>query len=112
MALTEKQQEKVQVCENNRMRGIVGVTREYKRRRDELRVEVGGKESFMKKLRSGLWKEWETTNWQRDRVPRKMRGKGGEEDRECDGRTGLRGIWKEWVENGEQQQKIEGTRDW
>ena len=31
--------------------------------------------------------------------------------RECDGRTALREIWKEWEENGEQQQKIEGVGD-
>ena len=42
-------------------------------------------------------------------MPRKWRVKGGEEDRECDGRTALREIWKEWEENGEQQQKIEGV---
>ena len=36
----------------------------------------------------------------------KVEGKGGKEDRECDGRTALREIWKEWEENGEQQQQI------
>ena len=36
----------------------------------------------------------------------KMEGKGGEEDRECDGRTALREIWKEWEENEKQQQNI------
>ena len=36
--------------------------------------------------------------WQREQRP----GKGGEEDRECDGRTALREIWKEWEENEEQ----------
>ena len=43
---------------------------------------------------------------------RKWRGKGGEEDREGDGRTALREIWEEWEENGEQQEKIEGVGDW
>ena len=42
----------------------------------------------------------------------KMKGKGGEEDRGCDGRTALREIWKEREENGEQQQTIEGDGDW
>ena len=37
----------------------------------------------------------------------KVEGNGGEEDRECDGKTALREIWEEWEENGEQQQKIE-----
>ena len=35
-----------------------------------------------------------------------VEGKGGEKDGECDGRTVLREMWKEWEENGEQQQKI------
>ena len=70
------------------------------------------KESLKKKLaRSRL--KWaghvERTgdeNWQREQMPRKWREKGGDEDRECDGRTALREIGKEWEENGEQQQKI------
>ena len=36
---------------------------------------------------------------------RQWRGKGGEEDRGCDGRTALREIWTEWEKNGEQQQR-------
>ena len=39
----------------------------------------------------------------------KVEGKGRDEDRECDGRTALREAWKEWEENGEQQQK---HRNW
>ena len=35
----------------------------------------------------------------------KVEGNGGEEDRECNGRTALREIWKEWG-NGEQQLHI------
>ena len=46
-------------------------------------------------------------NWQREQMPRMWRETGGEEDRECDGRTVLREIWKEWEENGEQQQNTE-----
>ena len=42
----------------------------------------------------------------------KWRGNVGEVDRECDGRTYLKEIWKEWEENGEQHQKIEGVGDW
>ena len=37
----------------------------------------------------------------------KWRETGGEEDQECDGKTELRGIWEEWEEIGEQQQKKE-----
>jgi len=29
-----------------------------------------------------------------------------------DRRTALNGIWKEWEENGKQQQNIEGVGDW
>ena len=29
----------------------------------------------------------------------KVEGKGGQEDQECDGRTALREIWKEWEDN-------------
>ena len=61
-------------------------------RRDELRVEVGLKESY------------EMKNWQLEQMPRKWGEGGGEEDREGDGRTAVREIWKEWEENGGQQQ--------
>ena len=43
MALTEKQHEKVHVCETNLVRRIVGDKRADKRRMDELRVDVGVK---------------------------------------------------------------------
>ena len=36
---------------------------------------------------------------------RKWRGEGGEEDLEGDGRNVSREIWKDFDENGEQQQK-------
>ena len=49
MALTEKQ-EKVQVCETNPGRRIVGVKRADRRISDELRMEVGMKEHFKKKI--------------------------------------------------------------
>ena len=45
----------MQVCENNWIRRPVGVERADKRRMEELRVEIGVKDSFKKKLaRSGL----------------------------------------------------------
>ena len=50
MALTEKQEEKVQVCETNRVQRVVGVKRTDKRRTDELRMDAGVKENFKKKL--------------------------------------------------------------
>ena len=49
MALTEKQQ-KVQVCENNLVRKIMGIKRFAKRRVDDTREEIGVKESLKKKL--------------------------------------------------------------
>ena len=48
-------------------------------------------------------------NREREQMPRKWSEKGGEDDRECDGRTALRDIWKEWEDNREQQEKIEGV---
>ena len=50
MALTEKQQEKVQVCEKNWKRRIVGVKKVDQRRMDELRVEVRVRESLKNTL--------------------------------------------------------------
>ena len=51
IALTEKQQEKVQVCENNWIRRIVAEKRADMRRIDELRVEVEVKESLKRSCR-------------------------------------------------------------
>ena len=50
MALTEKQLEKVQVCENNWIIRFVGVTRAGKRKNEQTEIEVGVKERFKKKL--------------------------------------------------------------
>ena len=43
--MTEKRQEKLQVCKNNWVRRITRVKRINKRRMEELREEVGGRES-------------------------------------------------------------------
>ena len=93
MALTEEQQEKVQFCENNWIRRIVGVNRADKRRLDELRVDVGVKETVKKKLASSRLK-WagHVENIADEKLTKrgdaqKVELKGGEEDRECDGRT-------------------------
>ena len=70
-----------------------GVKRADKRRMDELRMEVGLKESLKKKL------VWSRLKWgghvermgdeklAKEQMPRKQRSKGGEEDRACDGRS-------------------------
>ena len=68
----------------------MGVKRTDKKRLGELRTELGMKDSF-----KVMWKEWEMKNWRID-MPIKLREKGGEEDQECDGRTALREIMKEW----------------
>ena len=49
-AMSEKQQMKLQVCENSWVRRIAGVKRIVKRKMDELREEVGVQESFTRKL--------------------------------------------------------------
>ena len=62
MATTEQQQEKLQVCENNWVRRIAGVTRIDNRRVEELREEVGGREILTRKLvgeRSSRGSWWE-----------------------------------------------------
>ena len=51
----------------NLVRRIVGVKRAYKRRIDELRVAVGMKERFKRKL--VMWKEWELKTGKESRRP-------------------------------------------
>ena len=59
MAQTEKQHEKVQVCErknhNNAVSIIVGVKRADKRKIYDMKVDVGIKESSKKKLARSIW---------------------------------------------------------
>ena len=50
MAMREKQQERLHVYENTWVRRIAGVKRNDKRRMEELKEEVGAKESFIRKL--------------------------------------------------------------
>ena len=50
MAMTEKQQQKLQFCENNWVKRKAGVKRIDKRRMEEMRKEVGGRESLTRKL--------------------------------------------------------------
>ena len=42
------------------------------------------------------------------KMPRLWKERGGEENRDCDGRTALTEPWKEWKKNGNQEQIIEG----
>ena len=111
MALTEIQ-EKVQVCENNWMRRIVGVKTADKRRMDKLRMDIGAKDSFKKKLvRSRLKWAGHVERKGDEKLAKgadaqKVKGKEDKEGRECDGRTVLREIQKDGEENGEDQQQI------
>ena len=104
MALTEKQQ-KVQICKNNLIRRIVGVKRADKRRMYELRVEVGVKESFKKKLvRSRLTWAGHVERMGDEKLAKKadVQAVKGKMRRV---RSKLR---KEW-ENGEKEQHTGGT---
>ena len=110
MALAEKQQAKMQVCEHNWMRRIVGVKKADKRRKDELRVKTNllklvrhvekmGDEKLAKKYMLRKWRE-----------------KGDEEDRERDGRPALSGIMervgREWRTTAKTTKKLEtGDRE-
>ena len=50
LALSELHQHKIQVCENNWIRGIAGVKRVERRRMNYLREEVGTKACIVGKL--------------------------------------------------------------
>ena len=50
--MTETQQEKLQVCENNWIRRIAGIQRIDKRRMEELREEVDVRESLTRKSKT------------------------------------------------------------
>jgi len=55
-----------------------------------------------------MWKEWEIKNWQRDQMTRDWVGKGGNEDRDCNGRTAFkREIWREWEKEEQEQNNAE-----
>ena len=79
MEMTEKQKEKLQVCEGT----IAGVKRIDKQRIEEPREEVGVKESFTRKLVVSWLNGLER---RRDRVRLERRVEGEEEDRHWDGR--------------------------
>ena len=50
VTLTERQQQRLQVCENNCVRRIAGVKRVDRRRMDELREEIGVQMSLTGRL--------------------------------------------------------------
>ena len=88
MALTEEHEEKVQVCETNLVRRIVGVKRADKRRTDELKVEVGVKEMFKTKwARSSLTMASHAERMGEEELAKRADAQKveGKEDRNCDG---------------------------
>ena len=89
MALTEKQ-EKVQVCETNMVRRIVGAERVDKRITDELRVEVGM--NFKRKLaRSSLTWAGYAERMGNANVPKRA------DAEKVEGKSGERGPKLRWV---------------
>ena len=71
-------------AKNNLVRIIVGAKRPDLRRMDEMRVEIGMKESVKKKLvnstRVGHVGRMGGENWENKQMTRQLRGNGGEED--------------------------------
>ena len=90
MAPTEKDQDKVQVCEKQPGK-IVGVKEADKRRMDELRVEIAVKDSFQKKLaRIMLKRATRVERMVHEKLTKradaqKVEGKRNEEGGNCDG---------------------------
>ena len=74
MALTEKQQEKVQVCENNVVRRIVGVKEDVKRRMCEVK-KCDKKKKLMKNRLKCHVKSLGDEKVAKEQIPRKWRKK-------------------------------------
>ena len=96
--MTEKQQERLQVCENNWVRKIAGVKRIDKRRMEKLREEVGVKESRTRKLvRSQLRRSGHVERMEGVRLTKRADALGVE-GRRRRGRPRLR--WEDCVKRG------------
>ena len=65
-------------------------------------MEIGVKESSKKlvsRTRADRVEKWQMKNWQREQIPRKWRGNGGEEDQHCNGdciKIDLERVGEEW----------------
>ena len=105
IALTEKRPEKVQVCEKQPGKTIVGVKRADKRKMDKIRVKDSFKNKFMKSRPTWgrhVENKWMMKNWQREQMPRNWKGNGGEEDRKSRRKMGKvtdRRKWRLLTEN-------------
>ena len=88
LPVSEKQQHRLQVCENNWVRRIAGVKRVDRRRMDELREEVGIQKCLMGRLvKSRLkWAGHVVERMKEDQLPRMayMLTRRGEREREED----------------------------
>ena len=113
-ALTERQQQRLQVCENTWVRRIVGVKRVDRRRMDELREEIGVQMSLMGRLvkfqlrRAGhlMWMRKERMPKRADRLREQGKRKRGRlwlrwEDcvRRDINKVGMVGEWRELAED-------------
>ena len=118
LALTELQQQRLQVCENNWVRKIARVTRTDRRRMVELREETVVQRSLTERLvRSRLQWAGHVERMADDRLPKRtaeLREQGDEWGQGWDGRTVLRDMWgrKECRKTGRRRQETEGGKDY
>ena len=114
VALTELQQQRLQVCENNWVRNIARVTRSDRRRMVELREETGVQRSLTERLvRSRLQWAGHVERMADDRLPKRA-AELCEQGRRRRGRPSLR--WEDCVKRdvrkaGEEEDWKKKTRD-
>ena len=124
LALTELQQQRLQVCENNWVQKIARVTRADRRRMVELREETGVQRSLTERLvRSRLQWAGHVERMADDRLPKRAtelceqgrRTRGDEGGQVWDGKTVLREMWgrQERRKTGRRRQETEeGGKDY
>ena len=115
LALTELQQQRLQVCENNWVRKIARVTRADRRRMVELREETGVQRSLTERLvRSRLQWARHVERMADNRLPQSTTAELCEQGRRRRGRPSLR--WEDCVKRdvrkaGEEEDWNKKTRD-
>ena len=108
LALTELQQQRLQVCENDWVRNIARVTRADRRRMVELREETGVQRSLTERLvRSRLQWAGHVERMADDRLPNRA-AESSEQGRKRRGRPRLR--WEDCVKRDVKKTGEEG--DW
>ena len=111
MALTQKQQEKVHICNNTKHLYKKNRESAKKRRSDLIRRTVnGGRSEGNGKKLVGSWLQLAGHVDVMD-YEQLMPTKGGEQDRQCNGRNVLRYMLEERKLIGKQQQIIEGIKN-